>query len=174
MASISDILSATQNGVVAFNALTKQMGGSFTNIAGQFTTINSQITTLSSQIATINSSWTAYTPNVTSQAGSFSSNSSITVSGLYKQIGKTVIMQADVLLTALGSGAPAQGLRVSLPVQAAGANFAGTSREILLTGQSGSANVIANSTLLDARDFNSATYISTGNQIVVGVTYEST
>ncbi len=34
MASLNDILSAIQNGVVALNNLTKQMRGSFLNISG--------------------------------------------------------------------------------------------------------------------------------------------
>ncbi len=40
MASLNDILSSVQNGVVAFNNLTKQMLGSFLNISGQLTTLN--------------------------------------------------------------------------------------------------------------------------------------
>ncbi len=118
-----------------------------------------------------NNAWTTYSPTITSQGGTFT-GATTTISGRYKQIGKTVFMQADVLLTALGSGSPTGGLRISLPLTAANFNFAGTSREILLTGKCGSANVLAGGTTLDARDSTGATYISAGAQIIVGVTYE--
>jgi hypothetical protein len=118
-----------------------------------------------------NAAWTAYTPTITPQGGTFT-GATITATARYKKIGKTVIYQADVLLTALGSGSPGGGLRISLPFTAAAFNFAGTSREILLTGKAGSANVIASGTTLDARDATAATYIAAGNQIIVFVTYE--
>lgn len=157
MASLSDILSTVQQGVVAVNNLVTQVSGSFLNISGQLTAINGP--------------WTGYTPVVTPQGGSFA-GATIVASGKFKQIGKTIFQQADVLLTALGSGVPSGGLRISLPFTATNTNFAGTSREIALTGVSGSANVIAGSSQLDARTATGATYISTGNQVITGVVYE--
>lgn len=132
---------------------------------------NMSLQQLGTAIADIYGAWIAYTPTITPQGGAFT-GATIVASGRYKKIGKTVLLQADVLLTALGSGVPTGGLRISIPFTAAAFNFAGYSREVLLTGKSGSANVIANGTTLDARDADNATYISAGNQIIVGVPYE--
>lgn len=116
-------------------------------------------------------SWTAYTPTITSQNGTFT-GASITATGRYVQMGKTVTVEADVLLTTLGSGSPTLGLRVSLPFTAAAFNYTGSSREILLTGKSGGAFVAANGTFLDARDATGTSYIAAGTQVICSVTYE--
>lgn len=115
--------------------------------------------------------WTSYSPTVTSQQGTFT-GATITASGRYKQLGKTIFLETDVLLTALGSGSPTLGLRVTLPFTAAAFNYTGTSREILLTGKSGSASVAVSATFLDARDATGTSYIAAGNQVICGVTYE--
>lgn len=122
-------------------------------------------------VSAFTDAWVAYTPTVAAQSGPFV-GATITASGRYKQFGKTILMEADILLTALGSGSPAGGLRIGLPFAAAAFNYAGDSREILLTGKAGSANVIASGTTLDARDATGTTYISAGNQVVVSVIYE--
>lgn len=148
-----------------------------TNIAtntANIATNTTNIATNTASINAINAAWTAYTPTITAQTGTFT-GATITSSARYKLIGKTCIVQGDILLTALGSGSPLNGLRMSLPFTAAAFNFAGTSREILATaGKSGSANVIASGTTLDARDSVGGTYIVAGYQVIVGVTYETT
>lgn len=113
-------------------------------------------------------SWTSYTPTATTQSGALTA---YTATGRYQKIGKTVIMQCDVNITTVGTGAG--GLRVTLPFTAAAFNYAGASREILLTGKAGSANVIASGTTLDARDATGTTYAATGAEIVCSVMYET-
>jgi len=114
-----------------------------------------------------NNAWTSYTPTVTAQSGSITA---YTATGRYKQLGKTVIMQADVTITTVGTAT--LGMRVTLPFTATAFNFAGTSREIALTGKAGSSNVLASGTVLDARDATGATYFASGAQVVCYVTYE--
>jgi hypothetical protein len=118
-----------------------------------------------------NLAWTAYAPTVAPQAGSFT-GATVVASGRYKQIGKTVFLETDVLLTALGSGSPAGGLTISLPLTAAAFNYAGNSTEIAVTGKSGRAIVISGGTTLDARDSTGTTYIATGAHVVCAATYE--
>lgn len=120
-----------------------------------------------------NLAWTTYTPTITSQSGTFT-GATTTISGRYKQTGKTVIAQADVLLTALGSGSPVQGLRISLPFVAANFNYSGVSTEIVNTGTLGRAIVLAGSSNADTRKYDGSTWIVAGNQVIMTVIYETT
>src|SRR5882757_7382534 len=118
------------------------------------------------------SPWTAYTPTITPAAGTFT-GATITASGRTLRLGgKTVILEADVTLTALGSGSPAGGLRISIPFTAAAFNYAGVSREIAINGRSGSAVISPSGTFIDTREASGATWIVAGTQIIVSITYE--
>lgn len=118
-----------------------------------------------------NLAWTSYSPTITPQSGTFT-GATITSSGRYKQIGKTIILQADVLLTALGSGSPINGLRISLPFTAAAFNYCGTSTEIVTTGALGRAIITPSGTFVDTRKYDGTTYIVAGYQVIVSVVYE--
>src|SRR6266702_3084643 len=66
MASLSDVLSTVQNGVVAFNNLTIQMKGSFNNISSQFAALN--VTTSNITLQTVYAELTTFTSGVTNMA----------------------------------------------------------------------------------------------------------
>lgn len=57
--------------------------------------------------------WTAYTPTITAQTGTFTTVSAV---GRYRQIGKTVIVSIDITITA--NGTAAGDVRFTLPVTA--------------------------------------------------------
>jgi hypothetical protein len=54
MASLTDVLSVVQNGVVAFNNFSKQMAGSLLNISGQLTTDAANIASLTATTVSVN------------------------------------------------------------------------------------------------------------------------
>lgn len=116
-----------------------------------------------------NTAWTSYTVTATAQTPG-GTPPTFTATGRYKQIGKTVFVQVDVTVTSAGTGSG--GLRVSLPFTAAAFNYMGTSSEILINGKSGRAVALASSSVIDTRDATGATYIVTGAEVVVGLTYE--
>jgi len=118
------------------------------------------------------SPWATYTPTITSAAGTFT-GATITASGRWLRSGRTVFLHADVTLTALGSGSPSGGLRISLPLTAAAFNYSGSSREILLNGRSGSAYIAASGTAMDTREATGATWIVAGTQIIASLVYET-
>lgn len=134
------------------------------------------IGTLSINCTSINgvnqtTAWSTYTPTITPASGTFT-GATTTVSGRYKQIGKTVFVQADVLLTALGSGSPAGGLAISLPFTGASFNYDGSSADFGVSGKSGRALIVSPFTAMDVRDATGTTFIATGAHIVAGITYE--
>lgn len=71
--------------------------------------------------------WATYTPTPASGSGSFTT---VSATGRYKQIGKTVFIQVSVLITTVGTAAGA--VTVTLPFPAVAANYA-------LTGYASSA-----------------------------------
>jgi hypothetical protein len=62
MASLTDVLSVVQNGVVAFSNLGKQMAGSLLNISGQLTTNSSAIAAANVNIAALQALVTPLVP----------------------------------------------------------------------------------------------------------------
>lgn len=86
--------------------------------------------TLFSDIAALDSAWTAYTPTISATSGSFTT---VSGSGRYKQIGKTVWFKATATITTNGTASGT--LLMSLPATAQAANAAfGTGRDATAGG----------------------------------------
>jgi hypothetical protein len=94
----------------------------------------------------------------------------VSATGRYKQVGKTVFVQADVTITTAGTAAGL--IQVSLPFAAAAFNFTGTAKEYQATGKSGVAQVIASGSTMISADSGGITFIASGNKINFGLTYE--
>jgi hypothetical protein len=112
------------------------------------------------------SAWTAYTPNVTSGTGTFTS---VAASGRYKQNGKTVHFTVNVTITTNGTAAGS--VVVGLPVTAFG-NGVFCGRENGLTGFGLSVTIASSTTLLIQKY--DATYLG-GNGAILAVsgTYDA-
>lgn len=120
-----------------------------------------------------NSAWTAYTPTITSTGGTVT-GATITTSGRYKQIGKTVFLQVSVTLTNIGSGSPTGAVQASLPVglnPSASFPFNG-STVATNNGKSGYAFVSSAGTDVKAQDSTGTSFWINGYALVMGVTYE--
>lgn len=123
--------------------------------------------TAADDIATINDAWTAYTPTVSASSGTATSAAA---TGRYKQIGKTVHVQAIVTVTTVGTAAG--DVNATLPVSAA-FTFGGTSLNIT-NGKSGYSFVNGGTpTFMRARDSTFTTYWANGSIILFGLTYEA-
>jgi hypothetical protein len=120
-----------------------------------------------------NNSWTAYTPTITSEGGTLT-GASIIKSGRYKQIGKTVVVQMEILISTLGSGSPTLGVRATLPVTAAGFRYTPSVFEYAITGKTGSGfiNGLATPTLATFYDSVGGSFWVAGYGLSVTMTYE--
>jgi hypothetical protein len=80
-------------------------------------------------------------------------------------------VEVDVTITTAGAGV--FDVQATLPVTAAVFNYAGSSREIAVTGKSGGAVILsAAPSMLQMRDGSGATYIANGARVIGAVTYE--
>lgn len=115
MASLTDLLSSIQNGVIAVNNLSKFLAQavSGTNL----------------RIAVTNSA-TAYTPVVTSGTGAISA---YTATGRYFRTGQLVFVEIVINITANGTGA--QNVQATLPFNVGGTNSIFAGRENLVAGK---------------------------------------
>jgi hypothetical protein len=116
--------------------------------------------------------WTDYTPTVTASTGTITSTTS---TGQYLQIGKMVIVQADIQITNAGTGAG--NLIITLPVSAVVGNvnrYGGSGAETAATGKSLSVVCDAGNapTVFTARFYDFTTCIATSNRINPTVIYE--
>lgn len=150
--------------------------GSGTVAAARMPALTGDCTTTAGAVATTctgingvnqNAAWTAYTPTVTSTSGTFTT---VSATGRYKQVGKTILLQADVTVTSAGTAAG--NIIVSLPFTAAAFAYIGSCREHQNTGKSGAAVITANGTTAIMVDSTGTTFIANGNVVGLGITYE--
>lgn len=113
------------------------------------------------------SAWTSYTPTVSAQSGTITTSSA---TGRYRQIGKIVVAQMDVILTTVGTATGS--LIVSLPVTAASNKYVGTSFEYNTTSKSG-ACFTNTTTGAWTRDATGTTYFTNGYRVAITITYEA-
>lgn len=137
--------------------------GDMTNTAGSLATTVTKINGVDQT-----TSWTTYTPSVSAQTGTITTSSA---TGRYKQIGKTVFLQASVTITTAGTGTA--NLIITLPLTAASNDYLGASKEVAMTGKNGAAQIpAATPAQLWAIDSSGTTYIANGNRVVYSIAYE--
>ena len=101
------------------------------------------------------------------------SSGALTTAGVtmrYKQIGKTVIVQATITITTNGTGAGF--LTLTLP-KVANATFIGTGREVASTGKSVTATLPSGTSTLNINYYDNTYPGGNGTQVNVQITYES-
>lgn len=113
------------------------------------------------------SSWTVYTPLLTASAGTPASAS---VTGRYKQIGKTIFLENNVQIATIGSASGA--VRVTLPFTAAAFVYSGVSFEFGITAKSGGVFINSGSTFLETKDATGSTFWVNGYTLAISTTYE--
>lgn len=121
-----------------------------------------------------NNAWTTYTPTVTPQTGALTT-ATVTATGRYKQIGKTVICQTTTTITNIGVGVPAGNVNATLPLSAQTAGiYTGSSYETASTGNAGAClvNGTFTPTLMNIKNLSAATYWVNGYTVTGTVTYE--
>lgn len=115
-------------------------------------------------------SWTVYTPSITSQGGT---PTTVSATGRYKQIGKTVFCQILIGITSIGT-ATGQ-IFASLPTNAAAFSYTGVTYEQATTGNTGASVIIGanNATRLQTAQYNGATWWVNGYSPAITITYET-
>jgi hypothetical protein len=139
--------------------------------AGQVLQVNSGAT--APEWATVSGgfpAWTSYTPTVTAQSGSITTYSA---SGWYSQSGKTVVVQARVVISNAGTGSGT--MIVTLPITAqtrANAEWVGAAVEGQSSGHSGWASVLSAATAVNVRSYNFGSFVNSNYITSFTVTYE--
>lgn len=115
-----------------------------------------------------NTAWTSYTPTITAQTGSIPT---LSASGRYKQIGKTILLQVTV---SVGAGGTAVGnIFATLPFTAnSSGTWVGGSYEYSVTGNGGISAVLTSATTLTIKNISAATYWVNGYAVAASVAYE--
>jgi hypothetical protein len=114
--------------------------------------------------------WTSYTPTVTAQSGSITTYSA---SGWYSQLGKTVVVQARVVISNAGTGSGT--MIVTLPITAqtrSNAEWVGAAVEGQSSGHSGWASVLSAATAANVRSYNFGSFVNSNYITSFTVTYE--
>lgn len=145
-----------------------------TNIAtntANIATNTTNITALQAQTAGYESAWTSYTPTVTAQTGTFTT---VSATGRYKKIGKTVFVEAKITMTTVGTAA---GYFSMTPpaVTAAAFDYCGVFFESGISSKSGGVvmiNGFAGGNIL-GRAADGTTIIQNGAIVVISMTYEA-
>jgi hypothetical protein len=116
----------------------------------------------------LESFWTSYTPSVSPSSGTFTS---VSPSGRYKQIGKTVLLSASINFTNIGTGTGA--LIVSLPpIGAAKSDTVLLVSEALTAFLMGYGLVSAGGTTMLVRRYDNAPYFANGYRTLISGAYE--
>jgi len=116
----------------------------------------------------LSTGWTSYTPTITASGGTFTT---VTATGRYKRIGKTIHLQITVTMTTVNTAVGL--LKASLPVAAAAFDYAGVAKEYVNTGKSGVAQILATDVNnVVTADSTGTTFIANGNKVNYGITYE--
>lgn len=117
-----------------------------------------------------NTAWTSYTPTVTSSSGTATT---VSATGRYKQIGKTVFLTISVTITAVGTAAGQ--IFATLPTNASGSGFyIGTAYESSTTGNTGAAAItLGQPSRVQSAQYGGATWWVNGYIVNFSVTYET-
>ena len=113
--------------------------------------------------------WTAYTPTVTPGGGSFTT---VSATGRYKVLGKTVWMEAAITITTVGTATGT--LALSLPVGTVNGDGACVFRDINVSGKTGSGQLAGgNSSIVNILTYDGVTsFIAASAVIKTSCTYE--
>ena len=111
--------------------------------------------------------WTAYTPTITANSGSFTT---VSATGTYKTLGKTCWFTTAITITTAGTAGGFMG--VSLPVTQVGATLAAYGMEMNSTGYMVKGYIPA-SGVMQVTKYDNATIIGSGYLIRLTGTYET-
>lgn len=127
--------------------------------------LNSLIALQSSLIG----AWTPYTPTISATSGTFTS---VTTSGRYRQVGKTVSFTAQVNITTVGTAAST--VLLGLPVQAAATPFQVVSgRDNGVSGKSLYGFIIGGQSVTRVANYDVTSAIAAGAILTISGTYET-
>lgn len=113
-------------------------------------------------------SWTAWTPTVTSEGGTFAS---VSGAGRYTQVGKSVFWNADLTITTVGTATG--GVRFTLPVTArASLGSLGSGRDDAVSGKIQSVTFLS-TTVAKVYDYNNASPIAASAVLKLSGVYEA-
>lgn len=118
------------------------------------------------------SAWTVYSPTLSSTGGSLATTgTTATATGRYKRIGKTISVEMDIGIVAIGTASGA--LIATLPFAAAAFKFAGIVFEYTLTGKSGAGYITTSGTTLQSRDAAAGSWWVNSYNLAVTAVYET-
>ena len=123
---------------------------------------------IATHVADVEGPWLAYTPSLSVDVGSLTSASAV---GRYKQIGKTVSVEAVVTITTVGTAS--SWLNVSLPpIGVAKADYTFVVSETNVVAFMGFGRVAAGASVVKILRYDNAVYMGNGYRLVLSGTYE--
>lgn len=111
--------------------------------------------------------WQAYTPTVTATAGAFTT---VSATGRYRRIGKTVEFQNTISIT--NNGTAAAIMRTTLPLQNGAVPYVGFGREVAVSGKGVTVTLAASATTADIIFYDNTYPGATGAVINLSGQYE--
>lgn len=162
------ILTTGTHGVGAGSIVGTTLTQTLTNKTLTSPTLTAPVATGS--LASFGGAWTAFTPTVTAQAGTFTSTSA---SMRYTQIGKTVMFQGTVTITTVGTAANSVNITIPVAAQAGTLGLSvGTGRESALGGKALTVT-LANTGAATILNYDNSSPIAAGAVLRVSGTYEA-
>ena len=113
--------------------------------------------------------WTAYTPTITAQTGT---PTTVSATGRYKQIGKTLLVSLNITVTTIGTAA--NSMSATLPAGfTSAATSAGAGKDVALNGKviGGWVNT-ATTSIIDIRNYDNTTVWVNGVNLIFGIAVE--
>lgn len=143
-------------------------------LTGDCTTSAGAVATTCTSINNVNqtTAWTTYSPTAAAQTPGVTPPTFTSVTGRYKQIGKTIICQMEAIVNVAGTAAG--NLQITLPVASRAGNYAGSAFEAAITGKSGAGIILGGTDTANvrARDATGTTFFANGADVTISIVYE--
>lgn len=137
-------------------------------VASEVVTATHMNTEVRDALTNLQAAWTAWTPTITAETGTFTSVSTITAR--YQRFGKTCVWTANFQITTVGTAA--NGFRFTLPVTPhAGSTYVGAGRESASTGVALHA-IHLGAGVAQVNRYDNASVIAAGRTLNLGGTFE--
>lgn len=116
-----------------------------------------------------NNAWTTYTPTITAGSGT---PTTVSATGRYKQIGKTIFLTVLVTITTVGTASGSVNATLPFTAATSGTSYIGSALEQLTTGKSAGSYIFQAGTIISSKQADASTWWVNGYTLAMSATYE--
>lgn len=160
---------ATANGFAVYSGTTGKLVKDHAATIDLTSEVSGALPVANGGTADTGTTWTTYTPTVTSGTGALTT---VSATGRYKTIGKTVFIAVTVTITTNGTGAT--NIRATLPNTAASGTYVLSGRENAISGKMLQGLILPSVTVITLFNYDNTYPGANGASIVLSGVYEST